>query len=559
MVIRFDELSPAEPDIEEWEARVEGWVERIRQAEGAETLIESVREWDLAARELSTWAAWALIRYCQDTTDAQASARNARLDALGPPLQALDLRVKRAVLDSPHLPAATAVLGAQAVALWTLDCQTQDESLVQAQVREATLASEYSRLVGSARVEFQGQTLGLPQLMAWLEHADRETRHQAAQALWGWYDSNAPAIGDIYCQLVALRHGMARSLGEPDFVEHGYRLMRRRGFGPDQIAAFRDELRTHVVPVVRSLRRAQSQRLGLPSLKAWDLRVLDLLGNPRPDPSPAVQLDQAGRLFQRLGLDEFFQTVRRSGVMDLEARAGKRPGGFCHFLPQVGLPFVFANMNGTSHDTKVFTHELGHALQVWSSRHAPLMDLIWPTYDAAEVHSMGLELLSWPHMDLFYGAQADRYRRDHLSSAITALPWMAALDEFQHRVYRQPDADHDALWKEIEASWEPDLDWGDLPHGPQGRRWQAVRHLFSTPFYMIDYALAQTCALQLWSLARRDPEQAMERYLALCRIGGEAPFLELMAGAGLRSPFEPGLLAELMSEVREALDALEAL
>lgn len=557
MVVRFEELNPGEPDLDAWQARVDGWVQRIGAAAGPETVIECVWEWDAAVREVSTWSAWALIRYCQDTRDPDAIARNTRLDELGPRLQALDMRLKRAVLDSPHLPAVTAALGPQAVALWSLDRQSQDESLVESQVQEATLASEYAGLVGGAQVAFRGQTLGIPRLTAFLEDEDRSIRHEAALALWGWYAAHAEPIGGIYRRLVALRDGMARSLGEPDFVQLGYRQMRRRGFGPAEVAAFRDELRTHVLPVVARLRRAQARRLGLPSLKVWDLRVLDRGGNPRPDPDPTVQVSQAEALFARLGLSEFFGTLQASGVMDLESRPGKRPGGFCHFLPSVGLPFVFANLNGTTHDTKVFTHELGHALQVWSSRGAPLMDLVWPTYDAAEVHSMSLELLTWPHMDLFYGAAAGRYRRDHLSSAIAALPWLAALDELQHRVYQQPQGDVDAMWREIEAAWEPDIDWGDLPHGPQGRRWQAVPHLFSTPFYMIDYALAQTCALQLWSLARRDPEEAMRRYLALCRIGGQAPFLELMQGAGLRSPFEPGLLGTLMAEVEQALDELE--
>lgn len=556
MVPRFNDLSPPEPDEAAWARKIDQWVRDIGGPDEA-AAVEAVRSWDRQGRVLATWSAWTQIRYAQDTRDPQALARNARLDELGPRLQALDLRLKSAVLDSPHREALRAAWGAQALALWQLDRESQDEALVEDQIRESALVSEQGRLSASARIPFRGEERSLAQLSAWLEDPDRGTRYEASRAFWSWYAEQGPAFAAIFDQLVGLRHGMARRLGEADFVALGYRQMRRRGYGPAEVARFRDEVERHLLPLVLRLRERQARRLGLPALMVWDLRVSDPRGNPRPDPDPRVQTEQARTLFQRLGLRGFFDRLDGGGLLDLAARPGKRPGGFCHFLAEPGLPFVFANMNGTTADTRVFTHELGHALQAWLSRDAPLQDLVWPTYEAAEVASMSLELLSWPHMDLFYGAEADRYRRDHLASALVALPWMCALDEFQHRVYADPAADRDALWRELEARWQPDLRWGDLPHGPQGRRWQAVAHLYATPFYMIDYALAQVCALQLWSLARRDPDEAMRRYLAICSQGGRAPFLELLGSAGLVSPFEPGLLPALLAEAEEALQELE--
>ena len=553
----FAAIHPTEPDLAALQARTASRVAAIQAATSAGQVLDQIRDWDAEGRTVSTWASWTQIRFAQDTSDPEAAARNDRLDALGPALETLSVQVKRAVLDSPHREGVAAALGEHPLALWALDLQSHDPALEAAQAEEQRLISRYSRLTGGATVPFRGQELRFPQLAVLRESLDRTTRHEATAATWGWYAAHHDELSSIMAELRTLRHRQAVALGDPDHVALGYRRMRRRGYGPDQVAVFREELRRHVLPLVLSLRKAQARRLGVDRLMAWDLPLLDPAGNPRPQGDLDWQIAQGGRLFDRLGLGDFFSMLRDRGLLDLVPRPGKRVGGFCSYIPDAQAPFVFANMNGTAADTRVFTHELGHALQVWSSRDVALADLQWPTYDAAEVHSMSLELLTWPHMDLFYGEQARGYQRDHLSGALVALPWMAALDEWQHRIYRDPTLDPDQAWRELEPGWFPDLDWGDIAHGRAGRRWQAVPHLFHTPFYMIDYALAQTCALQLWLVARRDPAQAMERYLALCRIGGRAPFLELVEGAGLRSPFEPGVLADVVAEAGAVLQTLE--
>jgi M3 family oligoendopeptidase len=222
------------------------------------------------------------------------------------------------------------------------------------------------------------------------------------------------------------------------------------------------------------------------------------------------------------------------------------------------MPFIFANFNGTMQDIRVFTHEMGHAFQTYASRHKALEDYLWPTMDACEIHSMGLEFLTWPQMELFFGADTDRFRRLHLTQAILVLPYIVAVDHFQHLVYANPNcspSERAAFWQQMERMYLPHLQWGDLAHPASGRRWQAQLHIFRAPFYYIDYALAQTCALQLWSQSTRDHQATMVRYGNLCRRGGEAPFLDLVRSAGLASPFASGSLSTVMAKARKFLNA----
>jgi M3 family oligoendopeptidase len=335
--------------------------------------------------------------------------------------------------------------------------------------------------------------------------------------------------------------------------------MHRVDYGQGEVERFREQVREYVVPLVTKIRARQAERLGVDKLRAWDEGLLDPTGHPQPQGDPAWMMDRAAEMFERLdaGMSEFFGKMRTQHLMDLKCRAGKGSGGYCSGLPDFGPPFIFANFNGTMHDIGVFTHEMGHAFQNHSSRHQPLEDYLWPTMEACEIHSMGLEFLSWPQMELFFGGDAERFRWMHLTQRLAVLPYIAAVDHFQHLVYATPSCtadDRAATWQEMERIYLPSLDWGDLIHPASGRRWQAQLHVFTHPFYYIDYSLALTCALQLWVRAAEDRAGAMASFNQLCRRGGEAPFGELVKSAGLTSPFADGCLERVVEHADRVLN-----
>ena len=256
------------------------------------------------------------------------------------------------------------------------------------------------------------------------------------------------------------------------------------------------------------------------------------------------------------GLGDFFRRMDTGGFLDLDARKGKANGGFCTSFPTHGMPFVYANFNGTKHDVEVLTHEIGHAFQNYSSREQWPMDYFWPTFESCEVHSMGLEFLTWPHMDAFFGEDGDRFRRFHLTEALTFLPYGTAVDHFQHLIYERPDAtpeERHGMWQEMERTYLPWRDYGDLAHPKMGGRWQHQSHIYGSPFYYIDYVLAQTCALQFWAKAEVDRESTMKDYVELCERGGSLPFQALVRSAGLTSPFDAGCLSDVVKRAKGTL------
>jgi M3 family oligoendopeptidase len=246
-----------------------------------------------------------------------------------------------------------------------------------------------------------------------------------------------------------------------------------------------------------------------------------------------------------------------NGLFDVLGRAGKAPGGYSDDLADFRSPFIFANFNGTSDDINVLTHESGHALEYYLARDVYPPDYAFPTAEACEIHSMSMEFLTWPYMELFFGGDAGKYRYQHLSHALTFIPYGCTVDEFQQIVYENPSltpAERKKAWRELEKKYTPWIDYGDDRFFGTGGRWQRQLHIYMFPFYYIDYCLAETCALQFWAMAQKDRVDALDRYLALCRLGGTDVFTELINKVGLRSPFEKGCLDGAAAQAVSWLD-----
>ena len=116
-------------------------------------------------------------------------------------------------------------------------------------------------------------------------------------------------------------------------------------------------------------------------------------------------------------------------------------------------------------------------------------------------------------------------------------------------------AERNAAWLRLEGVYRPYLDFADLPFYSRGAGWQRQLHIYECPFYYIEYCLAQTMSLQFFSAHRKDAKAAWEKYLAFVKLGGTKTFLDLVASAGMRSPFEDGCLKDIAKETKDWLDS----
>ncbi|MFP6694149.1 MAG: M3 family oligoendopeptidase [Pirellulales bacterium] len=556
----FSTYSVSPPDFEKVAAQYAEFHLALDSEQDAERWRQVMADWDKLRRELYEWKAVTEIRFTQDTKNEDYKSAKEHCDRLRPKLTDLNVALKRRLLDAPVRQFIDREFGGHVLDLWQCDIASFDPVIHDDLIRQSSLETEYTELLASASFDFQNEKLTLSQIGKFAEHTDRKVRRDAAGVRTAWFVDNQEQLDRIYADLVRLRDGMARKLGYDNFVGLGYQWMHRVDYDENDVEVFRNQVRDHVVPLCVELKRRQAAALEVDPLMFWDEALHDPHGNPAPQGDHDWMVDRAREMFRALGsgMDEFFAAMCDRNLMDLKSRDGKAGGGYCDGLPMLGMPFIFANFNGTKGDVEVFTHEMGHAFQNYSSRHLPFVDLIWPTSEGAEIHSMSLEFLTWPEMERFFGGEAARFRKIHLTGSISFLPYGVAVDHFQHLVYKEPDATperRNEMWQDLERTYLPWQNFGDLQFESSGRRWQAKQHIYNSPFYYIDYTLALTCAMQLWLRAEEDLAAAMQTYVALCQQGGSAPFRKLVQSAGLKTPFEVGCLTGVVEAARKWLDA----
>jgi M3 family oligoendopeptidase len=259
--------------------------------------------------------------------------------------------------------------------------------------------------------------------------------------------------------------------------------------------------------------------------------------------------------------EEFFSYMVKKDLFDLETKPNKQSGGYCTFIQDYKSPFIFSNFNGTSDDVDTLTHEAGHAFQVYESRNIDIPELVFPTLEACEIHSMSMEFITWPWMNLFFEENELKYKFSHLSSSMLFIPYGVTVDEFQHVVYENPNMtpeERRRVWRTIERKYLPWIDYDDNSFYENGGYYFRQGHIFGNPFYYIDYTLAQSCAFQYWvKFNLGDKEQAWNEYLHLCKVGGSKPFLELLKEGNLQSPFMDSTMETIIEPIKTWLNSID--
>lgn len=568
--MKFTELPYKRPDIKELKTQFESSLDEMKQQKDAGGQLNVMQQINRLRSDFESQCSLAAIRHTQNTADPFYEEENNFSDENHPIYDEMVTRYSRTLLDSPYKAELEQRLGKQFFRLAEMNLRSFSEEIVEDSQIENKLGTEYIKLLSSAQIPFQGELRNLSQLTPFEESPDRNIRQEALTARFSFFQDKGEELDRIFHDMVEVRTRIARKLGYENFIPLAYMRMSRSDYGAKETAAFRKSVHKHLVPLAEELYQRQWKRIGVEQGKIWDEKYRFPSGNPTPKGDRSWMVEQAKKLYRELSpeTDRFFSFMCDSELMDLDARKNKAGGGYCELLPQFGTPFIFANFNGTSGDVDVLTHEAGHAFQVfsclkdWQDRgyQNPLLEYLWPTYEACEIHSMSMEYLAWPWMEDFFKQDTDKYRYAHLSDYLQFIPYGVTVDEFQHLVYQNPEAmpeDRHRMWKETAAKYHPSVDYGGIPYLEKGGFWQRQNHIYKSPFYYIDYTLAETCALQYWSWTQKAPEKAWESYLKLCKAGGKDSFLNLIQEAGLKSPFEESTLKEVIQKAGQWLSDID--
>jgi oligoendopeptidase F len=429
---------------------------------------------------------------------------------------------------------------------------------LQRQIEETAL--RYAQLMGGLEVRFEGRKQTLVQMGRYLDRPDRDLRRRAWETVARRRYQLRERLERIYDRLVALRHRVARNAGFPNFRDYCHQKYDRFDYTPRDCFVFHEGVEEAVLPAVRRLRARRAAEMGVGKLKPWDLTV-DPLGRPplQPFRDGARLAAMARRVFAGVdpGLGRQFGLLIRHGVLDLDNRPGKEPGGYQCTLAERRLPFIFMNAVGRDGDLRTLLHEGGHAFHMLAAREEPLLDYRHAPVEFCEVASMGMELLANRRLEPIYPRPAERERstRMLLEGTLELLPWIATIDAFQHWVYTHPGhsrAERRAAWMKLRRRFDDGTDWSEHRRYEQVL-WHRQLHLFHHPFYYIEYGIAQLGALMLWRRALSNPRPALAAYKRALALGGSVGLRGLFRAAGGRLDFSARAILPLVDAVMQRL------
>ena len=424
------------------------------------------------------------------------------------------------------------------------DIEIFTKANISLQTEDSLLSQEYQTTTGAMTVRFDDDEHTIPQMRKYQLDTDRNLRERAWRATTECYLQDSKSLDDIFSKMISVRHRIAQNSGFANYRDYKFIEWHRFFYTPDDCKKFHRAVETCLVPVQRQILSRRAGQLKLDALRPWDLSV-DPLGREamRPFESTADFIAGLGRMFAAAD-DDFgkgYQFMQDNGLLDLESRKGKAPGGYQACLDEARKPFIFMNATGINDDLRVLMHEGGHAFHSLSCASEPLVDYRHGPMEFCEVASMSMELLVAPQLSVCYDeVQQARWWRGHLETVIRILISVAVNDAFQHWLYENPT--HTAgqradKWLEINDRFGCDLvDWSGL-HTERAALWQRTPHFFQTPFYYIEYGIAQLGALGIWLQSKQDMPKAIANYKKALSLGGSQPLPELFATAELTFDF----------------------
>lgn len=500
-----------------------------------------------------------------DTSDMIADERfNRFLDEVRPKAKSAEQTLKEKLLDSGIEP------DGYQVPLRDLRAQSEiyREENLPLLSEEKKLVVEYDKIIGAQAVTWEGVQTPLPQLEPIYQSEDRERRKKAWRLAASRQLEDRQVLNELWSKFLELRGSIAANANLSNYRAYRWQEMLRFDYSPKDCFRFHQAIQEVVVPAALEIYEKRSQRLGLEMLRPWDLNV-DPYGMPALEPFANIEelVEKSTRIFSRVDpqFGKYFKQMQAEGLLDLENRADKAPGGFCSHYKYSRRPFIFTNAVGVHDDVQTILHEGGHAFHVFECGHRPYFFLEVPL-EFAEVASMTMELLASPYLESDQGGfydpgEAARARIQYLEGMLLFWPYMAVVDAFQHWVYENPqaalEADNcDACWVQLWERFMPGVDWSGL-EAEVSTGWQRKIHIFGDPFYYVEYGLAQLGSVHIWRNSLRDKASAVASYRQALSLGTSVTLPQLYETAGARFAFDSPTLKEAVDTILESIDELE--
>jgi oligoendopeptidase F len=436
------------------------------------------------------------------------------------------------------------------------------EENIPLQAELAVLQQQYGVITGKMMVTVDGQEYTLQQAAKFLESHDRNKREEVYRKIQGRRLEDTAPLNDLYNQLIEKRNQEALNAGFKNYRDYRFKELGRFDYTKEDCYQFHDAVKQHVLPLVNIIYQKKKEKLGLGTLRPWDIDAEPAGTEPlHPFKTSDELVTKSIECFTKLRpfFGDCLKKMNELKHLDLESRKGKAPGGYNCPLAESGAPFIFMNAAGQMHDVTTMVHEGGHAIHSFLAHPLELSGFKEYPMEIAEVASMSMELFSMDEWETFFDTPADlqRAKEHQLERVITIFPWIAIIDKYQHWIYENPahtNEQRTATWNEILKEFQDAvIDYSGLENY-RSNAWQRQLHLFEVPFYYIEYGIAQLGAIGMWMQYKANKQQAMDNYCNALALGGTKTLPQLFETAGLKFDFSPERIKVLMEFVKGEME-----
>ena len=556
---KFSDLQYKETDYQSLAKMILDLTEKAKKADSPSSLEEVLKIYDTEMGDVGYNYTLSYIHSSLDSSDSfwqealqKESKGNAMLDTT-PLLKAILENKYFSSLEEKYGPVLRDKLNKSI----STGSKAQNE-----RAEEGDLVSKYQREKAMVRINYKGKELSEGEVIPLFESPIREERIQSRKAVAKAFLEKKELFGSMLERLVSLRDTIAKENGFSNYLEYMDINYSRIGYGEKEMDAFVSEVKEYVVPVLSHIFEETRKRLGLEEMTVADISLMFVDGNAKPSGGADVLKEAAKKMYKALSpeMEAFFTGMLDSHSIDVDFSPNKVSGmGFCTDLKKGMYPFVFGNLDGTSWDVTVFTHEVGHAWQSYASdQNLDLTLFREMPLDAVEIPSKTMELFSYPFAEEFFGKDGDKFRFAHFRNAVKEIVAYTSVHELNTWIYTHVGASFDEInekWMEIQSSYYPNVSYGEMEEEEKkGASLLRNMGIFMFPRYLISYVFSEMCAIDLFMEYLKDKDKALDSYNRLCRVGGSKSYPEILSAAGLEPSYNKGRVKNVMEKVKAYLE-----
>lgn len=497
------------------------------------------------------------INYILDVNSEYWSKQEERFSKYNPIMDNLKLKYYQIILKSKFKEELKKVFGEKLFLIASSETVLLSDELLEDTKLEKELSNKYNKIASNIKVNYDGKDLSLSQLNKYLFSSDKKVRQESNSIRIKELEKVEESLDSVYADLVKIRNEIAKKLNFNSYTDLSYIKMGRFCYGKKEVEVFRENVIKYIVPLVLKIKDKQKKELGVKELMYYDDPILFKDGNAIPKGNTEFITKEVGNIYKNISpkLSYLFDEMIDENLVDLDSRLGKRGGGIATYIPKYKRPIFVSNFCGTTYDVAVLTHEFGHSFQLYSSRNLKIYENWWPTFDACEIHSISMELLMMKYTDKIFMEDNYKYIYEKLSNILANMCYICLVDEFQHIIYDNINLSKEErkhVWRSLEKKYMPWLIF-DNRYLEEGNMWHKQLHIFTEPFYYIDYALANSIALQFYYLSLDNESLAWKKYIKFCSWGGKYTFIDSVLKIGFKSPFEEESFKAVVNKLESLL------